>query len=112
MTKGKKGSSDGADDASGDNIRLAEVGQALFVKAAGVGVVALCISAFLGAGEGDNWSRFSHSYLVAFVWVMTIGAGALWWVTLQNIVNAEWSVVVRRVAELIAANAPVLAVLA
>jgi hypothetical protein len=111
MAKGKKGSA-GGEGASGDNIRLAEVGQSLFVKAAGLGVVMLGISAVLGASESDGWSRFSHSYLVAFVWVMTIGAGALWWVTLQNIVNAHWSVVVRRVAELIAANAPVLALLA
>ncbi|HYP75276.1 MAG TPA: hypothetical protein VER12_04965 [Polyangiaceae bacterium] len=113
MAKGSKVSNggDGA-VAGGDNIRLAEVGQALFVKAVGVGVVALGISAFLGAGEKDGWNRFSHSYLVAFVWVMTIGAGALWWVTIQNIVNSHWSTVIRRVGELIAANAPVLAVLA
>jgi len=107
-SKVSKGSGDGP---SGDNIRLAEVGQALFVKAAGVGVVALGISAFLGMNENDGWNRFSHSYLVAFVWVMTIGAGALWWVTIQNIVNSHWSTVIRRVAELIAANAPVLAAL-
>ncbi len=114
MAKGNKvskGSGDGAVP-GGDNIRLAEVGQALFVKAAGVGVVALAISAFLGAAEHDGWSRFSHSYLVAFVWVMTIGAGALWWVTIQNIVNSHWSLVIRRVAELIASNAPVMALLA
>ena len=52
MAKGSsivgKGSGDGP---AGDNIRLAEVGQALFVKAAGVGILALGISAFLGAGE-------------------------------------------------------------
>jgi hypothetical protein len=114
MAKGSKVTTSSGDGsvASGDNIRLAEVGQALFVKAAGVGIVALGISAFLGAGENDGWNRFSHSYLVAFVWVMTIGAGALWWVTLQNIVNSHWSTVIRRVAELIASNAPVLAVLA
>jgi len=114
MAKGSKvtkGSGDGASP-GGDNIRLAEVGQALFIKAMGVGVVALGISAILGAGEKDGWNRFSHSYLVAFVWVMTIGAGALWWVTIQNIVNSHWSMVIRRVGELIAANAPVLAVLA
>jgi hypothetical protein len=111
MAKGKKSSS-GEDGASGDNIRLAEVGQSLFVKAAVVGVVALGISAFLGAGQNDGWSRFSHSYLVAFIWVMTIGAGALWWITLQNIVNSHWSLVIRRIAELIATNAPVLAILA
>src|SRR5258708_4661622 len=112
MAKGKKGNSGTADDASGDNIRLADVGQSLFVKAGAVGVVALAISAFLGAGENDGWNRFSHSYLVAFVWVMTIGAGALWWITIQNIVNSHWSTVIRRVAELIATNAPVMAVLA
>ena len=113
MAKGSKVSNGSSDDTAfgGDNIRLAEVGQALFVKAAGVGVVALGISAFLGAAEKDGWNRFSHSYLVAFVWVMTIGAGALWWVTIQNIVNSHWSTVIRRVGELIASNAPVLALL-
>jgi hypothetical protein len=112
MAKGKKGSSGGAEGPSGDNIRLAEVGQSLFVKAAGVGVAALAVSAFLGAGENDGWSRFSHSYLVAFVWVMTICAGGIWWITIQNIVNSHWSTVIRRVGELIATNAPVLALLA
>ena len=109
MAKGSKSKSEGA---SGDNIRLAELGQSLFVKAGGVGIAALGISAFLGSGEHDGWSRFSHSYLVAFVWMLTIGAGALWWITIQNIVNSHWSLVIRRVAELIASNAPVLAVLA
>src|SRR6185295_2778198 len=112
MAKGSKVTTGSGDGPAGDNIRLAEVGQALFVKAAGVGVVALAISAFLGMHENDGWSRFSHSYLVAFVWVMTIGAGALWWVTIQNIVNSHWSTVIRRVGELIASNAPVLALLA
>ena len=111
MAKGSK-SSKSHDGVSGDNIRLAEVGQSLFVKAGLVGVVSLGVSAFLGAGENDGWNRFSHSYLVAFVWVMTIGAGALWWVTIQNIVNSHWSTVIRRVAELLASNAPVLAALA
>src|SRR3954464_13569205 len=109
--KGSKGSGDGA-VAGGDNIRLAEVGQSLFVKAAGIGVVALGISAFLGMSENDGWSRFSHSYLVAFVWVMTIGAGALWWLFDLNIVNSHWSMVIRLFGELIIIRAPVLAVLA
>src|SRR4051794_35487042 len=112
MAKGSKVTTGSGDGPNGDNIRLAEVGQALFIKALGVGVVALGLSAVLGMNEKDGWSRFSHSYLVAFVWVMTIGAGALWWVTIQNIVNSHWSTVIRRVGELIAANAPVLAVLA
>src|SRR3954468_8861261 len=108
MAKGSKVSNGGA---AGDNIRLAEVGQSLFVKAAAIGIAALAVSVFLGSSENDGWNRFSHSYLVAFAWVMTIGAGALWWVTIQNIVNSHWSTVIRRVAELIASNAPVLALL-
>jgi len=112
MAKGKKGSNGGGDTPSGDNIRLAEVGQSLFVKAAGLGVAALAVSAFLGSGENDNWSRFSHSYLVAFMWTLTIAAGAVWWVTIQNIVNSHWSTVIRRVGELLATSAPVMFVLA
>jgi len=112
MAKGSKGSKGSDAGGAGDNIRLAEVGQSLFVKAAAVGIAAIAISVFLGSGENDGWNRFSHSYLVAFVWVMTIGAGAIWWITIQNIVNSHWSTVIRRVAELIASNAPVMAVLA
>ncbi len=113
MAKVSNGSSSSSGDGgTSDNIRLAEVGQSLFLKALVVGVVALGVSAFLGSSENDNWNRFSHSYLVAFVWVMTIGAGAVWWITIQNIVNSHWSLVIRRIGELIASNAPVLAVLA
>jgi len=112
MAKGSKGSKGEGGGGAGDNIRLAEVGQALFVKAAAIGIAAIAVSVFLGSGENDGWNRFSHSYLVAFVWVMTIGAGALWWITIQNIVNSHWSTVIRRVAELLATNAPVMAVLA
>ena len=59
MAKGSKvskGSGDGP-GAGGDNIRLAEVGQALFVKAAGVGVVALGISTASRISETvDCWT--------------------------------------------------------
>ena len=112
MAKGSKGSNGSDGGAAGDNIRLAEVGQSLFVKAAAIGIAALAVSVFLGSSENDGWNRFSHSYLVAFAWVMTIGAGALWWITIQNIVNSHWSTVIRRIGELIASNAWVLGVLA
>lgn len=111
MAKGSKGNNGSERGGAGDNIRLAEVGQSLFVKAAAVGIAAIAVSVFLGSSENDGWNRFSHSYLVAFVWVMTICAGGLWWVTIQNIVNSHWSTVIRRIGELIASNAPVLFVL-
>jgi hypothetical protein len=46
------------------------------------------------------------------MWVLALGLGALFWVVLQNLVNAHWSIVLRRVGELMAAQAPLLAVLA
>jgi len=46
------------------------------------------------------------------MFVLALGLGALFWVTLQNLVNAHWSIVLRRVGELLAAQAPLLAVLA
>ena len=60
----------------------------------------------------DQMSRFFHSYLVAFAWVLSVGLGAVWWVTLQHLVSARWSVAVRRVGELMAANMPLLGILA
>src|SRR5688572_996242 len=95
----------------GDNIRLAEAGQSLFVKAAAVAVVALGAAAVLGMTKGDGFKHFSHSYLVAFMWIMAVTLGGVFWVTLQNLVGAKWSVVVRRVGELFATNAPIMGVL-
>jgi hypothetical protein len=74
----------------------------------GAGVLAL-----LG-GVGLGWSdqaALLRSYLVGFMFVLSIGLGALWFVTVNHLTNAKWSIVVRRVAETIAAQMPVLAVL-
>jgi len=94
-----------------DSIRLGNEGGALFAKAAGLAVIALGASAALGAAEGDGFKRWSHGYLVAFAVALAVTAGSLFWVTLQNLVNARWSVVIRRVAEVFASNMPLLGVL-
>jgi hypothetical protein len=95
-----------------DNIRLGAAGQSLFTKAAGIGAVGLAVAVALGSMQGDGFRRFSLSYVTAFMWVLALGLGALFWVILQNLVNAHWSIVLRRVGELLAAQAPLLAVLA
>ncbi|HEY5959653.1 MAG TPA: hypothetical protein VIV60_24025 [Polyangiaceae bacterium] len=77
-----------------------------------VGGAALALSALLGLREQDAGRHFFHSYLVAYTWTLSIGIGALWWVTLQHLVNAKWSIVVRRIGEIIAANMWLLAVAA
>ena len=95
----------------GDNIRLGDHAQGIFVAAGTFGAIAWALSVFWGLNS-DETKQFLHSYLVAFMWTLTIGLGGVFWVTLQHLVNANWSVVVRRIGELIAGNMTLLAVLA
>jgi hypothetical protein len=95
-----------------DSIQLGTESGALFAKAAGLAVICLGASVGLGASDGDGFRRWSHGYLAAFGVALAVTAGAVFWVCLQNLVNARWSIVVRRVGELFAANMPLLAVLA
>ncbi len=66
----------------------------------------------VGKAADDGFRRFSYAYLTAYMWGLAIVLGGVFWVTLQNLVNAKWSVVLRRLGELIATVAPVMAVLA
>jgi hypothetical protein len=113
MAKGKEKAKDPKgpkkEDDFGDNIRLDGLAQKVMQVAGGIGAVSLAASLFMGfSGERK---AFMHSYLVAFAFILSIGLGALFWVTLQHLVNAKWSVVVRRVGELLAYNVPMLVLL-
>jgi hypothetical protein len=94
-----------------DSIRLGSEGGSLFAKAAGLAVICLGLAAALGASDGDGFRRFSHAYLVGFALALAVSAGALYWVTLQHLVNSHWSIVLRRIGEVFAANAPIMALL-
>ena len=101
-----------ADKSSRDNtpseLRLGSLGTRVFIQAGVVGGVFLGLSLMIGLGAEDGGRQFMHSYLVAYMWTLSVALGALWWVTLQHLVNARWSIAVRRVGELLAANMPVL----
>jgi hypothetical protein len=84
----------------------------LFMKALIVALVCLGGAALVGKAADDGFRRFSYAYLTAYMWGLAIVLGGVFWVTLQNLVNAKWSVVLRRLGELIATVAPVMAVLA
>ena len=71
-----------------------------------VGGVALAAAAGLGATQGDHFARFFHSYQVAFVYFLAIALGCLFFVTLQHLVRAGWSVTVRRLFEFGASTMP------
>jgi hypothetical protein len=72
-------------------------------------LVALCVAALLGQRSG--WSGFFRSYLLNYCFVLSLALGALFFVMLQHLTRAGWSVTVRRLAELVAGTMPVLAVL-
>ena len=95
----------------GDKVSIGEGAGSLFTKGLIVGAVGLGLALALGASAGDSFKRFSFAYLTAYVWALTIGLGGLFWVTLQHLVNAKWSIVLRRLGELLANTLPVLGVL-
>lgn len=76
-----------------------------------VALVAVAVGLWIGHARGDGFRRFQHAWLLACAFFLTISLGALFFVILQHLVRAGWSVVVRRIAELAAANVLVVAVL-
>lgn len=65
-----------------------------------VGLIALVGGTFLGASSVGG--RFGMSaYLTAYMYALTIAIGAMFFVLIQHLARVGWSVVVRRVAELI-----------
>lgn len=79
--------------------------------ALGVGVVALAAAAYFGWAREDGFKRLQHAWLVACAFWLSISLGGLFFVIIQHLTRAGWSVVVRRVAELVAANTLVTAIL-
>lgn len=66
----------------------------------GLGIVG---TAILALGDPD---RFYHSWLVSFAFVLSLALGGMFFVLLQYLTRAGWSVVVRRVAENMMAALP------
>jgi hypothetical protein len=71
------------------------------------GVTAAAAAAI--AGEGGR--SFFFAYLLNYAFFLSLALGALFFVILQHLTRAGWSVVLRRLAEGVAATLPVLAVL-
>ncbi len=71
-----------------------------------VGLVGLTASAW---GYFADSAQFFHSYLVAFVFWLSMGLGGLFFTMLHHLVDAEWSTVLRRWAESAMATLPMMA---
>ncbi|MEM7311203.1 MAG: quinol:cytochrome C oxidoreductase [Planctomycetota bacterium] len=71
--------------------------------AAAAGAVGVLLTAFLAE---DGLRRAQFAWLIAALFVLTLGLGALFFVLLQHLVRSGWSVAVRRVAEKVALTIP------
>lgn len=69
------------------------------------------LGSFLGFIVPAWRQQSAHSYLFSFAYFFTISVGCLFWTCLHHATDAEWSVVVRRQLENLAALIPYLAVL-
>jgi hypothetical protein len=88
------------------------LGQKVFLVSAVIGVLGLAATFALGWREGDDLRHFGFSYLINFAFFLSISLGAMIFVPLQYVTRASWSIVIRRLAESIAAVMPLLLVLA
>lgn len=85
-------------------ITLGDDGFRLIPLATTIGLIAIGIAVALSMMSGfqEGWKRFSFAYLTNFCFFATITLGALFFVTIQHLTRAGWSVTVRRIAEILA----------
>jgi hypothetical protein len=73
-------------------------------KSLAIGIISLLASV---AGYLIDRPQFYYSYLVAFVFWLTLALGGLFFVMLHHLANATWSVVLRRIAENLMTMVPI-----
>lgn len=100
-------------DLSAENTQLppeaANVGRAALT----IGLMSLAAVFLLGIlkGEPGRLQQIMHSYLTSFSFYLAMTLGALFFVMIQHLARAHWSVSTRRIAEYMACNIVVLFVL-
>lgn len=102
-----------------EKITMQKWGGKVALVAGALGAIGLGVTVFLGQDESTfkqvndlhEVSRAHYSYLVAYAYFLSIAIGALFFVVLQHLVRAKWSVVVRRIAEILTGTFPALILL-
>lgn len=89
-------------------VTLREGSSALPLIAGALGAVLLAFGFLVGKGQPE---QLFHSYLLNWVYFAMLSLGGLFFVLLQHLTRAGWSVVVRRLAEAVGATLPVIAIL-
>ena len=78
---------------------------------AGIGVVLVAVAVGMIWTPTGSATRFWQAWLLASTYCISISLGALFFILLQHLTQAGWSVAIRRVAELLAHPLPLLGVL-
>lgn len=95
---------------NGKNLELGEIGTRLSRIGLGIGVVALGLAAVFGLAGGDS-TRFFQAYLTNYLFFLTLALGGFFFVIVNHLSGATWTVVVRRLAEGIGSNLWLMAIL-
>ncbi len=76
--------------------------------ALGIGVLGVALAAL---GWSMDSRRFAFSWLFAFMGVLTVGLGGIFFVFIQHLTASGWSVSVRRLGEFMLTGLPIMAIL-
>ena len=96
---------------SDTNIEMGDLAPKVTRIAGAVGLLALAGGVAMGAAEGDHFRHFSYSWLVSFALLLSVSLGALIFLPIQFVTRASWSVVIRRLPEVMALALPFMAIL-
>jgi hypothetical protein len=103
----------GTKSAPGDErVVLGDGARPLYFGGAIAAIVGLVVAMVLGIGHDNFWQPFLFAYLAAYCFFLSIVLGALFFVLMQHLTAAGWSVTVRRLAESITSLMPTMALLA
>ncbi len=90
---------------------MGRLGPRITMIGGAAGIVGLLGALALGFAAGDHFRHFSFSWLVSFAYFLSISLGALVFLPIQFLTRASWSVVIRRLAENMAAVLPFMALM-
>lgn len=76
-----------------------------------IGFCTLAGALLMSWQSDEGYERLSHAYLLSFCFYLSISLGALFFVILQHLSRARWSVVLRRQAEVLASVIPTLGIM-
>ncbi len=91
---------------------LGEISKKTTLRFGVVGLLLVALAVVLSYTRHHGPARFLSGYLTAYGFVLSLALGGLFFTAIHHLTKAGWSTTVRRVAELMAGNFPLLGILA